>query len=457
MNKNYLFKSILSLSIFCLTSLSFGQNTIISQKRSPSGKIRCYTNEYEQYLQANDPQRETREEFEKWLAPKIAEFNSKRTQRNTNAIIYIPVVIHIIHNGDAIGVNENISDAQALSQITVLNQDFRKMIGTPGYNTSPVGADMEIQFVMAQRKPDNVTATNGIDRVQKATASYATNSSVETLKSQTSWDPTKYFNIWTVYFSDSTSAQMYGTLGYAQFPSSSGLSGLNANEGAANTDGLVVDYRCFGSSAIASGSYYSGYDRGRTATHEIGHCFGLLHIWGDGNGVEATNSPDCAATDYCADTPQAGWEHYDCGTFDTCPSVAGNDMPENYMDYTPDTCMNIFTLNQKGRVATVMANCPRRATLATSNAATPLGITDFEFNAISIYPNPTHDLLNISLKGTDLPNSVLIYNTLSQVVLSKNVVNSSDLVVNTGGLSNGIYFIKVIKDGESKTVRFIKE
>ena len=457
MIKKYTVKKLLLVLFICLTSFSFGQNTFVSQKRTPTGKIRCSTNEYEQYLQANNSQRETREEFEKWLDPKIAEYNTNNTNRNANAVIYIPVVIHIIHNGDALGANENITDAQALSQITVLNQDFRKMISTPGYNTSPVGADMEIQFVMAQRKPDNVTATNGIDRVQKTSTSYATFSSVETLKTQTSWDPTKYFNIWTVFFSNTATAEMNGTLGYAQFPSASGLSGLNANEGAASTDGLVVDYRCFGTSSIAPGTYFSGYDKGRTATHEVGHCFGLLHIWGDGTGDEFSNTPDCNATDYCADTPQAGWEHYDCGAFDTCPSVAGNDMPENYMDYTPDSCMNIFTLNQKGRVATVMAICPRRATLATSNAGISLGMTDFEFNAIRIYPNPAHDILNISIKGTELPNTIIVYNTLSQVVLSRNIINTNDLIFNTSNFSNGIYFIKVIKDGTSKTVRFIKE
>jgi len=86
--------------------------------------------------------------------------------KTTGTIITIPVVIHIIHNGDAVGVNENITDAQALSQITVLNQDFRRMINTPGYNTNPVGADLEIEFCMAQRTPTG-TATNGIDRVKK--------------------------------------------------------------------------------------------------------------------------------------------------------------------------------------------------------------------------------------------------------------------------------------------------
>jgi hypothetical protein len=443
---------LVALSLI-VTTLSFGQNASLS-KRTPSGKIRCSSTQYENYLRAEDPNRETREQFETWLAPKIEEAKARRGTNDVNTVIIVPVVIHIIHNGDAVGVNENISDAQALSQITVLNQDYRKMVGTPGYNTNPVGADMEIQFVMAQRKPDNVTPSNGIDRVQKTTASYATMASVEALKAATSWDPTRYFNIWTVFCSNTTTAEMYGTLGYAQFPSSSGLTGLSSNGGAANTDGLVVDYRCFGSAAIAPGPYFTGYDGGRTATHEIGHCFGLRHIWGDGSGVEP-NTPDCTATDYCADTPQAGWEHYTCGTFNTCPSVAGNDMPENYMDYTPDACMNIFTLNQKGRVATVMASSPRRATLATSNAATPLGVNNYQFETIKIYPNPTAGILNISM--AQMPDSFIIYNNLGQVILNKQVVAMEDLSIDTSAFSKGVYFIKINKEASSKTVQFIRE
>lgn len=459
MKKNTAFHGFLVLLLLNFTFSALGQSSTSTSKRTPSGQIRCLTTEYENYLRASDAKRATAQEFENWIAPKVAAIENDRTANKTTTIITIPVVIHIIHNGDAVGVNENITEAQALSQIAVLNQDFRKMLGTPGYNSNAVGADIEIEFCMAQRKADGVTATNGIDRVQKTVASYASMTSVETMKAATQWDPTKYFNIWTVFFSNATSAEMYGTLGYAQFPSTSGLSGLNSNEGAANTDGLVVDYRCFGTAAIASGPYFTDYDKGRTATHEIGHCFGLLHIWGDGTGDEASNSPDCTATDYCADTPQAGWEHYSCGTFNTCPSVAGNDMPENYMDYTPDACMNIFTLNQKARITAVMNSSIRRASLKTSNACTaPLATNQFEYlNDINLYPNPVKNSLNIAIAASELPDNFTIYNSLGQLIVNKKIISAADLTVDTSGFTTGIYFIKVSKENATKTVRFIKE
>lgn len=460
MKKNTTISAFL-IALLLISTITIGQNITSLTKRSPSGKIRCLSTEYEKYLQSKNANRASRQDFENWIAPKIEEVKKNQLiKRTATTVITIPVVIHIIHNGDAIGKNENITDAQALSQITVLNQDFRKMLGTPGYNSNAVGADIEIEFCMAQIKPDGVTPTNGIDRVQKSAAKYSTMAATETMKTTTQWDPTKYFNIWTVYFSDNTNAEMYGTLGYAQFPSTSGLSGITtADEGPANTDGLVIDYRNFGSVDIAPGPYATDYDKGRTATHEIGHCFGLLHIWGDGTGDESRNKPDCNATDYCTDTPQAGWEHYACGTFDTCPSKTGKDMNQNYMDYSPDSCMNIFTLDQKNRILAVMNNSPRRKELKTSNACTAsLAINQFRvLNEIRLYPNPVKNILTISSSQSEWPESFAIYNSLGQIIEKKQINSSNDLSINTTSYARGVYLIRMVKDSVSKTLQFIKE
>ncbi len=212
-------------------------------------------------MQEQDPKRATNQQFEEWIAPKVEAIKSKllasRGTQGTADVVTIPVVVHVIHNGDAVGVNENISDARILSQITVLNQYFRKMLGTPGHNTNPIGADVEIEFCLAKVDPSG-NVTNGIHRVNLATASWSTQSSVQkTVKPQNQWDPTRYFNIWVCQFnSTNVNAELYGVLGYEQFPSSSGLSGLNNNGGSATNDGVVIDWRAFGSSDYAPGTYY---------------------------------------------------------------------------------------------------------------------------------------------------------------------------------------------------------
>lgn len=347
----------------------FGKTITAKNSNPNNGIIRCATVEYEQFLQENNPMRLKDASFEKWLSPLVNKYKAARTSSKMAAIVLkIPVVVHVIHNGEAIGVAPNITDAQVQSQITVLNQDFRKMLGTRGYNSNPVGADVEIEFVLAKVDP-NGNPTNGIDRVNSGQPTWYDIEIDETLKPATIWDPTQYMNMWSVKF---TSVDV---LGYAQFPDASGLLGLNAAGGPANTDGVVSSYDVFGSSDFSSSFLLAApYDKGRTMTHEVGHFLGLRHIWGDGTGDEKKNITDCNASDYCADTPQAGWEHYTCGIFDTCTAIAGNDMVENYMDYTNDECMNIFTQNQKDRIIVIMNNAVRRNTLKTSTKGTAIPI-----------------------------------------------------------------------------------
>lgn len=422
---------ILILSLFFSANYSFAQEkstteVILFGKKQIIKKgsyIRCATTEYEEYLKSKNPNRLSTTEFEQWIAPKITiekqKIKNTSKKLNQNAVITIPVVVHIIHNGDIIGVDENIFDQQVISQIQVLNEDFRKKTGTPGFNTNPVGADVEIEFALAKRDPSGVLS-NGINRINLGQESWSTDEVNNSVKPQTQWNPEKYLNIWVVKFAD------VDFLGYAQFPSTSGLSGLNADEGSANTDGVVIGYAFFGSSShFPGGTYVTGYDKGRTSSHEVGHWLGLRHIWGDG---------DCSVDDFCEDTPNAGHKNEGCLTgVDSCPESPGLDMVENYMDYSEDACMNIFTANQKTRMVTVMNNSIRRASLKSSDALIP-GVT-FTNDAMTMIVN-----LNINCSKNFSP-VIKITNkgssSLTQASIQYGIDNQNLQTYNwTGNLAN---------------------
>jgi hypothetical protein len=421
MKRNFsksIFKILIVVCLFVLGPVS-GQrkkqteNTLFGKQIKPeninpkNGVIRCASAEYENFLQEKNPKRMTEGQFEAWAAPLVQKHIAMRTNsKSSGEVITIPVVVHVIHHGQAVGSAPNITDIQVQSQITVLNQDYGKIIGTSGYNTNPAGVDTQIQFVLAQQDPYG-NPTNGIDRRSFCQESWSTTDIESTLKPATIWDPTQYLNLWSIEFTDST------LLGYAQFPDASGLSGLSGS-GNANTDGVVVKYNAFGSGTGSSFLLNAPYNKGRTMTHEIGHWLGLIHIWGDGSNC-TTN------TDYCDDTPVAKEANYGCvsGT-DSCTSKLGLDMIENYMDYTDDSCMNIFTQNQKDRMYAILNNAPRRNSLKTSAKGTSVLLlaNDAEIKlessctvaTCSSVPNQTIQNITIYNRGTsNLTSATLNY------------------------------------------------
>jgi PKD repeat protein len=292
-------------------------------------------------------------DFEKWMAKKL---NTSNSQSKLLPVYTIPVVFHVIHAGNPIGVGGvNLSQNQINSQITVLNEDFRKITGSNGDNNDPNGADTEIEFCLALTDElGNVLSEPGINRINGpnqgwGSLPYSTGLIDQFIKPATQWDPEKYMNVWITEIQG-------GVLGYAQFPEASGLSGLPNNPQVANTDGVVLNYYTVG--AFPNNPFNSPYNLGRTASHEIGHFLGLRHIWGDGT---------CSVDDYCSDTPLCSGPYQSSGP--SCNSViqCGNArMIENYMDYSDDQCMNIFTNDQKNRMRVVLQNSPRRVGLTNS-------------------------------------------------------------------------------------------
>ncbi len=273
----------------------------------------------------------------------------------------IPIIVHVVHNGEAIGEGTNISAAQVYSQIDVLNEDFNRR-NADAANTRPAFADvvsrLEISFEPAQVDPDGVPLDEpGIRRYNGGRSTWTEAQSRQILRPSTIWDPLRYFNIWSLNLPD-------GELGYAQFPSFSGLPGLDPDPGRADTDGVIIDYTNFGSIAkVSTPQLEAGapYNLGRTLTHELGHAFGLIHIWGDGG---------CQVDDFCEDTPPSDSPNYRCDTEPfKCQTL---DMYENYMDYTRDVCMNAFTADQVARMIVALENADRRRTLLSSTVANPI-------------------------------------------------------------------------------------
>lgn len=229
----------------------------------------------------------------------------------------IPVVVHVVHDG---GTN-NISDAQIQSQIDVLNEDFRKIMGTNGYGN---GVDTEIEFCLAKKDPLG-RCTNGIVRVKSPLSNHQTYQRSQ-LKLLSYWDNLRYLNIYVVKNINNGS----GTLGYSSFPG-----------GPPDEDGIVVRHDYFGKTGTASTSL------GRTTTHEVGHWFGLYHTFNGGCGTDT-----CADGDLVCDTPPAANPNFGCPTINSCsidvPNV--NDQIQNYMDYSNDNCKNMFTNGQMQRM-----------------------------------------------------------------------------------------------------------
>jgi hypothetical protein len=253
---------------------------------------------------------------------KIDAFTEKAmlSGRLVNGKVEIPVVVNVLYRTAA----ENISLAQIQSQIDVLNKDFNAL--NSDYSSVPtlfsgVKANVGITFVL-----------QNVVRKSTTTSSWSTNDAMKkSAKGIAPTTPTTVLNMWSCNLGG-------GILGYAQFPG-----------GASATDGVVIDNNAFGSTGTAA----APFNLGRTATHEVGHWMNLRHIWGDAT----------CGSDLVSDTPTHNTANYGIPAYPHYSTCTGTpvEMTMNYMDYTDDAGMYMFSNGQKSRMAALFVSGGARA------------------------------------------------------------------------------------------------
>lgn len=400
-------KTLLSVMTVGL-ALLIGQNTFAQTQYK-----RCATDEYMEEQKKLDPTLEARlqlieQQTQEWIAKNYKNPSPK-------VVVKIPIVFHIVYKTAA----ENISDQMCLDQLKVLNDDYRKKnadwTNTPSVYQSLV-ADCEVEFCLAKKDPAGANTT-GITRTQTTVTSFSTNNAIKynAQGGKDAWDTKKYLNFWVGNLGG-------GLLGYAQFPG-----------GSAATDGAVILY-----SSLPGGTA-SPYNLGRTATHEVGHWLNLRHIWGDAN----------CGDDQVSDTPTQQTSNFGCPTFPkvTCSNGPNGDLFVNYMDYTDDACMVMFTNGQKTRVQACLATSRNGLGPHSAIACIASGMNEY-LNAdnISIFPNPSTGLFLVSAPFLGEFNTVdlVVYNTIGSVVKSEKITNPANnaIQIDLTKMTEGIYFFE---------------
>jgi len=353
-----------------------------------------------------------------------------------NEVIIIPVVIHVLYNNAA----QNISDAQILSQLQALNNDYRKL-NADAANAhaafASLAGDAKIVFCIAKIDASG-KATTGIIRKYTSQQSWTADDGMKysAQGGDNAWDSKRYLNIWV--------CNLFGrNLGYSSLPGSQ-----------VDKDGIVIQYDAFGT----TGSLTAPFNKGRTATHEIGHWLGLVHIWGDAN----------CGDDGIADTPPQQNFNNGCPSFphrSSCSINGNGDMFMNFMDFTDDACMYMFTKGQAIKMRSLFAIGDARNSFLNSAVCDTNSVQrgavaidpSVAKATISVFPNPAIKFINLETKNvSDIGQTVSICNVYGGVVKSQLLLTQKTTIA-IDNLPAGVYFLKIGDGKENKTIRFVKE
>jgi hypothetical protein len=339
-------------------------------------------------------------------------------------LIRIPVVVHVLFNNE----QQNISEAQIRSQIEVLNKDFRKLNADtsfipPAFRS--LSTDCRIEFQLASSDPAG-RATKGIVRCATGVRAFSIDPGIMSTASGGSdpWDAASYLNIWVAPLSR-------GLVGYSSPP------GIRKD-----LDGVVIAFNAFGTTGTAQ----PPYNKGRTATHEIGHWLGLRHIWGDA---------DCG-NDYIEDTPPQSGSTNGCpsGIVSTCNNGPNGNMYMNFMDFTDDACISMFTAGQSAVMRSLFDESGSRHSLLQSGGlSAPMypALPEEHLplpSGLRLFPNPAYGFVQIDTGHQLDGQAVVIRNYAGQLVMQTSVSRGGKIMLN--GLKSGMYFLTV---GKSKVTK----
>lgn len=389
-------------------------------------------------LFANDA--DARQRFQQNINQLQQYINHSGNREAEGPVITIPVVFHVIHNGELQDSGANISAAQIQSQIAVLNECFRlRNADTAAIPSWFRGrqADIEVEFCLAAFDTAGV-ATNGITRHSIINIGNFDND----VKPATQWNPAHYLNIWTTTLSNQL-------LGYATPP---GLFPLNQ-------DGIVMDYRTIGKAPF--NPYAGPHDSGRSCVHEAGHWLNLLHTFAD--TCAGTTQQSCAIEgDFICDTPPSKGATYGQPNLlqNSCTEtpVDERDMWMNYMDYADNDQTHLFTHGQRDVMRATLATS-RSSILTSAGCNNGVGVAFIPNNiSATVSPNPSAGVLQLhyTLSSATTLN-VLVVNALGQQVWATAINQPTATGQLTADLSTqppGIYFISVQSPVSEKTLKF---
>lgn len=391
----------------------------------------CLSVDYSRKLAAENPQvaaslRSAEDKINAYLSN-----GTRLLARDTSAneLITIPVVVHVLYNTPS----QNISDAQVLSQLQALNNDFSNVnddrVNRPGVFKN-LSADIRIKFCLAQLDPQN-RRTTGIERKSTNVTTFWPDDAMKVASrgGLSAWNSKRYLNIWVCPLNNRT-------LGYATSPGTP-----------VELDGVVISYDVFGT----MGNLRSNFNKGRTLTHEVGHWLGLRHLWGD---------TDCG-DDGVDDTPKQKSYNFGCPVFPritTCSQDAFGDMFMNYMDFSDDACMNMFTQGQKKRMRACFASgnarnsmlnayaCDSNLVAGGPNPGTGGTTVNEEPKSkpYNVFPNPVSDRLTVINKSSaaGTVSMLRLYSSEGKCVRMIQM-GGTRTIWSLSGLRSGLYYLTI--------------